>query len=209
MSILIGVIGGSGSGKTTFINKVKQDYKAEDICIISQDNYYKPLAMQQRDENDVANFDIPEAIYLDRLIADIKQLKAGKQIELQEYTFNNDKSKSSKIILKPAPIIIVEGIFIFYSEELRELFDLKIYFHTHENLKLIRRLKRDQVERNYPVDDVLYRYEHHVIPCFKKYVEPYLDNADIIINNFKHFEKAYAVVSGYLSHTLVKLLKTT
>ena len=131
----------------------------------------------------------------------------GKEIEAVEYTFNNETRKPSSLIFKPAPIIIVEGIFVFYHQPIRDLLDLKIFLHAKENLKVIRRIKRDRQERNYPLEDVLYRYEHHVLPTFEKYIQPYKDQVDLVINNNHSFEKGLMVLKGFIHHQL-QLTKT-
>ena len=122
----------------------------------------------------------------------------GDTITREEYTFNNKEATPQILTFEPAPIIIVEGIFVFHYKKMRNLFDLKIFLHAKENLKVIRRIKRDRVERNYPLEDVLYRYENHVMPTFEKYILPYLDSADIVINNNKKFDMGLAVMKGFL-----------
>ncbi|MEM9823269.1 MAG: uridine kinase, partial [Bacteroidota bacterium] len=102
----------------------------------------------------------------------------------------------------PRPIIIVEGLFIFHYKKIRKLLDLKVFIHAKENLKVIRRIQRDGVERNYPLDDVLYRYQNHVLPNFEKYIFPYMDKADLVINNNDNFNIGLKVLSGFLKHQL-------
>ena len=104
--------------------------------------------------------------------------------------------------MKPAPIIIVEGIFVFHFEEIRSQIDLKLFVDAREEVKIIRRIKRDGLERNYPIDDVLYRYEHHVSPAFEQYIAPYRQDADMIINNHNDCKKAAEVVVGFLKQRL-------
>ena len=116
--------------------------------------------------------------------------------------FNNMDAKPKTLVFKPAPIIIVEGLFVFHFQEIRKLLDLKVFIHAKENLKVIRRIKRDRLERNYPLDDVLYRYEKHVMPTFEQYIAPYVDKADIIINNNTNFIPALDVVKSFLRQKL-------
>ncbi len=104
---------------------------------------------------------------------------------------------------KSAPVIIVEGIFVFHFKKIKRLLDLKIFLHAKENLKVIRRIKRDQVERNYPIEDVLYRYEKHVMPTFERYIEPYMDDADVVVNNNSDFSAGLEVVKGFIANKLV------
>jgi uridine kinase len=128
----------------------------------------------------------------------------GQQVERTEYVFNNKEATPSVKIFKPAPIIIVEGLFVFHYKKMMRLLDLKVFFYAADHLKVIRRIMRDQVERGYPIDDVLYRYEHHVMPSYKKYIEPYMQEADLIINNNQDFSKGLEVLCGYLQEKLDK-----
>jgi uridine kinase len=131
-------------------------------------------------------------------------LKAGKAIIREEYTFNNKELTPKLLQFNPAPIIIVEGLFILYFEEIRKILDLSLFVQAKDNLKVIRRIRRDQTERNYPIDDVLYRYENHVMPAYEKYIKPFADDVDIIINNNKHFDQALQVVKGFITSYLPK-----
>jgi uridine kinase len=109
------------------------------------------------------------------------------------------------LVFKPAPIILVEGIFVLHFRRIRSLIDLKVFLYAKENLKVIRRIRRDQKERNYGLEDVLYRYEHHVLPAFEQFVKPYIGEADIVINNNHDLELGIAVISGYLRNCLHEL----
>ena len=125
-------------------------------------------------------------------------MKEGKVVEKQEYVFNNPDRKPQTLVFQPAPVILVEGIFIFHDPGVRELFDLTIFLHARDNLKVIRRIKRDRIERNYPLDDVLYRYENHVYPAYERFIAPYLETADIVINNNTHFSNALNLAYGFI-----------
>lgn len=199
---IIGITGGSGSGKTTFLKELIGSFSSDDICIISQDDYYRPKDEQVKDALGVENFDLPRSINSSELVTDIIKLIAGETVERQEYTFNNADVEPKTLVFKPAPVIIVEGLFVFHFQEIRKLLDLKVFIHAKENLKVIRRIKRDRLERNYPLDDVLYRYEKHVMPTFEQYIKPYTDKADIIINNNTNFDQALDVVRSFLQHKL-------
>ena len=153
---------------------------------------------QEKDEEGVINFDLPKSIDKKSLLKDIKRLMAGESIEKHEYVFNNDTAMSKKLIINPAPVIIVEGLFVLHYKKVKALFDLKVFINAKENLKIIRRIYRDQQERNYPLDDVLYRYERHVMPSYERYIEPYREEADIVVNNNRHFDGGLAVIEGFI-----------
>ncbi|MCO6460744.1 MAG: uridine kinase [Saprospiraceae bacterium] len=180
---IVGITGGSGSGKTTFLRKLSESYSSKEICVLSMDNYYKPRTQQVFDENGVQNFDMVESIDTQSFFKDIVRLISGETIEKEEYTFNNSQVKPRIIHIAPAPIMILEGLFIMHMKDLRSLLDLKVYIEAKDALKIIRRIKRDQNERNYPLEDVLYRYESHVLPSYENYIFPYRNDVDIIVNN--------------------------
>ena len=200
--LIIGITGGSGSGKTTFINALKKVFNKKELCVISQDDYYRPIDQQPIDKEGVEDFDRPKSINKEDFVRDVKKLIKGQKVKRKEYVFNNKKVKPNTLVFRPAPIILVEGIFVFHFKKMQPLLDLKIFLDAKENLKVIRRIKRDKVERNYPLDDVLYRYEHHVMPTFEKYILPYRDEADIVVNNNAEMSKGLGVVKGYIRHCL-------
>jgi uridine kinase len=202
---IIGITGGSGSGKTTFIKDIRNKFSESELCIISQDDYYRPRSEQETDNKGYQNFDLPQSIDKKLFHADLEKLLYGETIEKEEYNFNNKDAKPTLKYFKPAPIIIVEGLFVFHYKKIRRLLDLKVFFYAADHLKVIRRIMRDQVERGYPIDDVLYRYEHHVMPSYKKYIEPYMQEADIIINNNQDFASGLDVLSGFLRNKLDNL----
>ncbi|HMN91453.1 MAG TPA: zeta toxin family protein [Saprospiraceae bacterium] len=195
---VIGITGGSGSGKTSFIRQLKSRFQEGDICVISQDDYYHPRHEQATDEQGIHNFDLPKSIDKKAFVKDLKHLLEGQIVTREEYTFNNEEAMPRTLTFHPAPIIIVEGIFVLHFKKVRKLLNLKLFLHAKENLKVIRRIRRDQIERNYPLDDVLYRYQHHVLPTFERYIQPYMDEADMIINNNHHFEMGLEVLRGFL-----------
>ena len=198
----IGITGGSGSGKTYFLQGLSSHFKPEEICLISQDHYYKPRDQQQTDENGVINFDLPGAFDRQAFHTDLLQLKAGKEVIKKEYIFDNTgtvkKAPAKLLAFKPAPILVVEGLFVQYFEEIEKEIDLKIFIEAKDYIKIGRRIKRDQIERGSDVDDVLYRYEHHVMPVFEALIEPIKHKADLVIPNNSNFDRALEVLTGYL-----------
>ncbi|MBR9921725.1 MAG: uridine kinase [Bacteroidetes bacterium] len=198
MAYLIGITGGSGSGKTSLIRDLHERFGKSDLCIVSQDDYYRPREEQILDPKGIRNFDLPGSIDHQAFLKDIKRLLKGETITRQEYTFNNEKAKPGVVTFEPAPVIILEGLFVFYLEDICDLLNLKIFVHAKENLKVIRRIKRDQIERNYPLEDVLYRYEQHVLPTFEQYILPFREDADIVINNNHSYNAALEMLSGFI-----------
>lgn len=195
---IVGIAGGSASGKTSFINDLKAIFNESQLSIISQDNYYFPKEKQELDENGIINFDLPQSIDRDGFFADMKSLIEGNPISYTEYTFNVSPENANKITTPPAPIIIMEGLFVFHYKEIRDLLDLRVYIDVRDSIKLERRINRDIKERGYPEKDVKYQWEHHVVPSFKKYLRPYRDDAHIIITNNHHYSKGLEVLTDHL-----------
>jgi len=193
---IIGVSGGSGSGKTTFVNRLKDLFTDEEMTVFSQDDYYRARTEQERDVNNEKNFDLPTSI--DRVLYSkhLNYLLEGRRVEKMEYNYNNELVEPRKKVFQPAKIILCEGIFVFYYQEVYQLMDLRIYIDSKDSFKVIRRIKRDQMERNYPLEDVLYRYEHHVSPTYEKYIYPFKDKVDIVINNNVGFDEALAIIAA-------------
>lgn len=198
----IGITGGSGSGKTHFINSLSTRFKPEEICLLSQDHYYKARDLQATDERGVKNMDLPTAIERERFHQDILKLKKGETLTIKEYTFNNPKAEARLIEFKPAPILIIEGLFVQYFEEITSQLDLKIFIEAKDYIKLSRRIKRDNDERGYDVHDVLYRYQHHVMPVFETLINPLKHQADLIIPNNQNFENALSILTLALKSKL-------
>jgi uridine kinase len=198
----IGITGGSGSGKTFFLQGLSSCFKPQEICLISQDNYYKPRDQQPVDENGVKNFDLPVSIDREEFQHDLLKLKSGQNVSKKEYTFNNPMAEPKVLEFKSSPIIIVEGLFVQYFDEISNELDLRVFIEAKDHVKLGRRIKRDQVERGYDIDDVLYRYQYHVMPVYERLIEPLKHNADLVIPNNSKFERALGVLVGYLKSRL-------
>jgi uridine kinase len=199
---IIGIAGGSASGKTSFLKDLKDKMPKGSVCIISQDNYYKPIEEQQTDENGEVNFDLPESIDRNHFYDDLKKLRQGDTIKIKEYTFNNKDKEPGHLLVKPAPVIVMEGLFIFHYEEIKKALDLRIYIDAHESVKLERRIKRDSQERGYPEKTVRYQWDNHVMPSYKKFLRPYRDDCHIIITNNSHYTKGLEVLTNHLTSLL-------
>lgn len=203
----IGISGGSGSGKTTFVKELAKSFSTEQVCILSQDNYYKPREQQVTDNTGEKNFDLPESFKEEEYHKDVLKLLNGEDVVLKEYVYNNPLAEPKLITYHAAPIVIIEGIFVFHFKDVSDLMDFKIFIDADEHIKLIRRIQRDQIERNYPIEDVLYRYQHHVFPSYQKFILPYKPTCDIVVNNNISFENAMNTVKLSIKEKLDVLKK--
>lgn len=194
---LVGISGGSASGKTSLLKEIGTLFNPSQVCILSQDNYYKTVNHQEKDPNGHINYDLPTCIDLDAFYQDIVSLKNGQTVKRQEYRFQHQQQQGDWLEFKPAPIIIIEGLFVFYRNDISSLFNLKVFVEAQEHLQLERRLKRDTEERNIPADFVHYQWQNHVMPAYRQYLEPYKQQADIIINNNTHFSNSLKVIEDH------------
>ncbi|MBJ7427433.1 MAG: uridine kinase [Bacteroidia bacterium] len=194
---LVGITGGSAMGKTHFLNSLKQLFSTDELCVISQDNYYKLAFEHQLDPEGNINFDLPECIDLKAFAEDLEKLHNNETIHRNEYLFQHENQVGPLLTFKPAPIIVCEGLFIFYSEEIRKQFDLKIFIQADESIALNRRLKRDSAERNIPIDYIHYQWNNHVMPAYQKFLLPFMPQADIIVNNNDHFDNSLNVIDDH------------
>jgi len=197
---IVGITGGSASGKTLFLERLLSTFEPGEVCLISQDNYYKPRHMQPIDSQGVHNFDTPHSIDFEQYAADIRKIQGGETVYREEYTFNNAAKTPKMLTFVSSPVVVVEGIFVLYYPELADLLDLKIFIDAKDHIKLKRRIIRDKVERGYDLDDVLYRYEMHVMPTYEKYIKPFKNEADLIVTNNHNFDKALEVIRTYLRY---------
>lgn len=189
---VVGVTGGSGSGKTTFVRELSARL-GESATAFKQDDYYRPQAEQQRDANGIHNFDLPTSIDSATMAEEIRAVLAGRTVEREEYGFEtvyrdgssaaNGRRSPRLLRLGPAPVLIVEGLFVLHEPALRELMDLAVFVDATDVAKLTRRIKRDRIERDLPLEDVLYRYEGHVLPAYETFIKPHRREADVIVNN--------------------------
>jgi uridine kinase len=181
--MIIGICGGSGSGKTTLLKRLASFYGELHPTVFSMDNYYLPIDQQLSDANGHINFDLPTALDKSRLIKDLRDLKEGKSIEVKEYHFNAPPNKNVLITLDPSPIIIVEGLFLFEYKEVNELLDFSIFMDVEPDVQLDRRLYRDLETRGYSREEIMYQWKNHVVPCYDKYLAPYIHLADFVFEN--------------------------
>lgn len=199
---LVGIAGGSASGKTTFIRRLTDQFKPGELCVISQDHYYKPASEQSRDERGMINFDLPEGIDFKRLHGDLRKLKKGREVELIEYTFNNPLRFPQTFRLIPAPVLIVEGLFIYNDLRLSSMFDLKLYIDAKHDVKLERRIQRDVNERGMDREMVMYQWREHVMPAYERYLEPYKEEVDLVIMNNQQLDNGLTIISHHLERII-------
>jgi len=181
--MIIGICGGSGSGKTTLLKRLATHFTDVKPTVFSMDNYYLPIEEQFVDENGEVNFDLPTALDKEKLVADLAALRSGESIEVKEYHFNAPPGKNVLITLESSPVIIVEGLFLFHYREVRDLIDFSIFMDVDPEVQLDRRLYRDQETRGYSREAILYQWDHHVMPCFDRYLMPYEKEADFHFKN--------------------------
>jgi len=151
--------------------------------LISQDDYYIPANTKTQEENRLYNFDLPTSIDRNAFYSDIKDLFDGKTVYKEEYTFNNPALTPKMLEIKPARILVVEGLFIFHYDEVNQLLDYRIFLDAEESIALRRRLRRDLLERGYDHDDVMYKWINHVVPSYNEYLLPFRETCDLVIQN--------------------------
>lgn len=194
---IIGIAGGSGSGKTFFLNCFLHHFKQDEVTLVSQDDYYIPAGEMTQEENKLYNFDLPSTIDSEQFLRDIKQLMNGEVVYKKEYNFNNPVAVVKILEIKSAPIIIVEGLFILHFKEIAALLDHTIFVDSDEQIALDRRIKRDGLERGYPEDDVLYKWHNHVVPAYKEFLLPYREQCNMVVmNNTNEPEEIIAVTES-------------
>ncbi len=201
--LIIGIAGGTGSGKTTVVQKLKCLLKKEDYVVIPQDAYYKDSGHLTAEEKAVHNFDHPDSIDFDYLIEQLNELKEGKSVQQPVYSYVTcERSKTETVTVHPAHIIIIEGILVFTCEKLRDMMDIKIFVDADADDRLSRVISRDIVERGKDVAWVLRRYEQTVKPMHLQFIEPSKRYADIIIPQGGHNKVAVQMLHAIIDKAL-------
>lgn len=200
--LIIGIAGGSGSGKTTVV-KALTDQLKERVVVIPQDSYYKDSSHLPMEERQKVNFDHPDSIDFELLIQHLKDLKAGKSIEQPVYSYITcSRSKTETVTVNPAEVIIVEGILIFCCKKLRDQMDIKIFVDADDDDRLMRVMARDIIERGKTVETVIQRYSRTVKPMFLQFIEPSKRYADVIIPQGGHNKVAIDVIAATIEKSL-------
>lgn len=200
--LIIGIAGGTGCGKTTVVNTITNQLNNDDIVVISQDSYYRDTSHLRYEDRVKINFDHPRSIDFELLVKHVRQLKSNKPIEQPVYSFVDHNRTGETVLTQPKSVVIIEGILIFNNQELRELFDLKIFVHADSDERLIRRLKRDIGERGRDMQEVLDRYQNTLKPMHQQFIEPTKEFADLIIPNNTYNSAAIEVVKTIIKNQI-------
>ncbi len=177
---IVGIAGGSASGKTTIVNIIREKF-GDNIVVISHDSYYKAHNDLSYDERSRLNYDHPSSFDTELLIEDVKKLKSGEEIDIPVYDYAIHNRSDQTIHVVPKPVILLEGILILENKELRDLMDVKVFVDTDADERLMRRIRRDTIERARSVDSVLTQYSQTVKPMHEQFIEPSKKYADLII----------------------------
>lgn len=197
--MIVGICGGSGSGKTTLLNRLFREFGHLNPSVFSMDNYYLTIDNQHIDENGVYNFDLPTALDHSKLITDLQQLISGEEIVVKEYHFNSPPDKNVLVTVKPSDLIIVEGLFLFHYEKVRNLLDYSVFIKVDPAVQLDRRLYRDQETRGYSREEILYQWENHVTPCYENYLLPYEKEASFRFRNDGNADEDFTLLASEIS----------
>lgn len=208
MSLIIGICGGTGSGKTTVANRILESVSASQVVFIQQDSYYRNITDLPLDYRNIANFDHPDALDNDLLVNHVRRLKAGEAVALPQYDFKTSTRMNETRHVDSKPIVIVEGILIFADPRLLEQMDIKVFVDTPDDIRFIRRLRRDLAERGRTVESVIEQYIATVRPMHMQFVEPSKRHADVIIPEGGHNLVSIDLLSGKIRERLANALTT-
>ncbi|MGD9930317.1 MAG: uridine kinase [Mangrovibacterium sp.] len=200
--IIIGIAGGTGSGKTTVVNKILDRFSKEEVAVLSQDSYYKDNRHLPEEERTKLNFDHPDSIEFSLLIDHLNQLKRGESIEEPSYSYLTCTRSGETTTVLPKPVIIVEGILVLCNPELRKLMDIKVFVDCDSDVRLSRVIQRDMVERGRDVQQVLARYEKTVRPSHLQFIEPTKRFADIIVPEGGNNRVAIQILTQFIKQNL-------
>jgi len=206
VSLIIGICGGTGSGKTTVANRILESVSASEVVFIQQDSYYRNITDLPLDYRHIANFDHPDALDNDLLVNHVRRLKAGEAVELPLYDFKTHTRMNETRHVDPKPIVIVEGILIFADPRLLEQMDIKVFVDTPDDIRFIRRLRRDLAERGRTIESVIEQYIATVRPMHMQFVEPSKRHADVIIPEGGHNLVSIDLLSGKIRERLASAL---
>ena len=202
MAKIIGITGGSGSGKSTVVKRIKERYP--NAVLIEMDNYYKSATFVNNSNITAYNFDHPDAFDMDLMMQNLASLKEGKSCMMPQYDFDHHTRKEEFGKVEPSSIIVIDGLMVFYDERVRKLLDLKLYVDTPADIRLIRRLKRDVAERGRTVESVIEQYTNVVRPGHYNFIEPSKAYADLIIPEGGYNDNAMEVLFSFIGSMMMK-----
>ena len=202
--LVIGIAGGTGSGKTTVVNKILQELKEQEIAVLSQDAYYRDNSHLAFSERETINYDHPRSIDFELLVEHLKELKKGNPIEQPVYSYTKHTRLDRFTTIFPKDVVIVEGILVFTDKDLLDQFDIKVFVHTDSDERLIRRVRRDVEERGRDLDEVLTRYTTTLRPMHNQFIEPTKSFADIIVPNMRKNPVAVSILKTVIQDKLEK-----
>lgn len=200
--IIIGIAGGTGSGKTTVVNKIAAQFSADQVAILSQDSYYKDNAHLTLEERRLLNFDHPDSVEFSLLNKHLELLKNGRSIEEPIYSYLTCTRSAETITIQPKPVVIVEGILVLCNSSLRKMMDIKVFVDCDSDLRLSRVIQRDITERGRDVRETLKRYEETVRPSHLQFIEPTKRFADIIVPEGGNNEVAIRILTNFIKQIL-------
>lgn len=198
--LIIGIAGGSGSGKSTFARKVASALDASSVAFIDMDAYYHDYATLSLDERRKVNWDHPNSVDWDLLVAHLAALAAGRAIDKPEYDFVGHLRKPDMVRVKAADVVVIDGILLLTDPRVRELCDVKVFVDADADIRLIRRMRRDMVERGRPLDEIIEQYLTTVQPMHLEFVEPSKRYADVIVPRGGHNQVALEMVVAKIRH---------
>ena len=200
--VIIGIAGGTGSGKSTFTNRIKAMF-GDEVTVIYHDNYYREHDDIPFEERKKINYDHPDSLETELLLEHLKSLKAGESVQCPVYDFSQHNRSKEFVEIKPSSIILLEGILILADERLRELMDIKVFVDADADERILRRVRRDMVERGRDIDNIMEQYLTTVKPMHYMYIEPTRHHADIVINSGMN-EVAFDIIASKIADLLKK-----
>ena len=200
--LVIGIAGGTGSGKTTVVNKIIKSFSPGEVAVIPQDSYYKDSSHIPLELRSKINFDEPAAIEWSLLVSQLKALKEGQSIEMPTYSYHTCTRQTETVQVEPTDVVIVEGILVLDDPELRELMDVKVFVDADPDERLIRVIERDCIERGRTPQMVIDRYREVLKPMHARYIEPSKQYADLIIPQGGSNKVAITLLTDYIASRL-------
>ncbi|RQP13624.1 MAG: uridine kinase [Chryseobacterium sp.] len=200
--LVIGIAGGTGSGKTTVVNNILQQLNTEGVNVLSQDNYYHDNQHLSLSEREGLNYDHPKSIDFELLLEHVQRLKNNLPIEQPLYSFVTHTRTGDHVLVEPKNVLIIEGILVLTNKELLQEMDLKVFVHADSDERLIRRIRRDTQERGRDLQEVLHRYQNTLKPMHQEFIEPSKNEADIIIPNMRKNSVAIDFLTTVINNSL-------